>query len=327
MKNVAPDFSVVVPLYNKERYIGRCIDSILKQSVKSFEVIVVDDGSTDRSNFIASSFNDDRVKVVHQKNGGVSAARNKGIEEARAKWILFLDADDEWLPNHIEEIGCIIRCNPGCSIVSTQIKQKLLDGTFKSSKINKKILDSSKINKKFHNYFNLVTIEDSVVTSSTVAIHKKVIDEVGLFSLLTRGEDHEMWVRICLLFGFATSEKMTAIYHRNLESVSYEKQSQNDVDRNLLTPSTLCVIREIEKGGAPRFLKHYVNHKISLSVKGAVYKDDFWGARRASRKFYFSLSPKVIFYYFLPWLPRRTVLRGLIMVKWLKKHRLTVSKN
>ena len=99
-----PRVSVVVPLYNKARFIGRCLDSILAQSFSDFEVIVVDDGSTDASLELARVYQrDPRVRVVSQQNAGPGAARNRGAQEARGEFLAPLDADDAWEVNYLSE--------------------------------------------------------------------------------------------------------------------------------------------------------------------------------------------------------------------------------
>lgn len=88
------DISIIIPLYNKEKYISATIKSVLAQTYKDFELLVVDDGSTDGSADIVKSFNDERIRYIRKENGGVSSARNRGVVEAIGDWILFLDADD-----------------------------------------------------------------------------------------------------------------------------------------------------------------------------------------------------------------------------------------
>lgn len=94
-----PLISVVIPLYNKEPIIGQSLQSVLSQSFEDFEVIVVDDGSTDGSVSVVESFSDERIHLIRQENGGPSKARNTGTCAARGEWIVFLDADDEFLPD------------------------------------------------------------------------------------------------------------------------------------------------------------------------------------------------------------------------------------
>ena len=90
-------FSVVIPLYNKEQYICRAVDSVLNQTYEQFELIVVDDGSTDRSAELVENIKDDRVRVIRQDNQGEGPARNSGVLAASNHWVAFLDADDAWL--------------------------------------------------------------------------------------------------------------------------------------------------------------------------------------------------------------------------------------
>ena len=94
--------SVVIPLYNKQQYIKRAIDSVLAQTYSDFELLIVDDGSTDDSISVVKSFADSRIRLIRQENKGVSAARNRGIAESDTEWIAFLDADDRWMPAKLE---------------------------------------------------------------------------------------------------------------------------------------------------------------------------------------------------------------------------------
>jgi len=97
-----PRVSVIVPLFNKADYVGRALASISSQSFADFEVIVVDDGSTDGGAEIVAKHGDSRVRLVRQRNSGPGAARNRGIEQSRGLLLAFLDADDEWLPHYLE---------------------------------------------------------------------------------------------------------------------------------------------------------------------------------------------------------------------------------
>lgn len=96
--------SVIIPLYNKEKCIGRAIESVLSQSYTDFELLVIDDGSTDNSSAIVKKYSDSRVRYIHKNNGGVSSARNYGVKLASGNWVFFLDADDVLLPNAIQSL-------------------------------------------------------------------------------------------------------------------------------------------------------------------------------------------------------------------------------
>ena len=99
-----PVISIIIPVYNSERHLHRCIDSVLRQTYQDYELILVDDGSMDRSGEICESYaaKDDRIRVIHQKNGGVSSARNAGLSIAEGKYITFCDSDDELMPDCLE---------------------------------------------------------------------------------------------------------------------------------------------------------------------------------------------------------------------------------
>lgn len=104
--SVAPMISIIVPVYNTEQYLHRCIDSVLAQTYKDFELLLIDDGSTDSSGAICDEYaeKDGRIKVFHKENGGVSDTRNKGMDLAQGKYLMFLDADDFWLQNDVLEV-------------------------------------------------------------------------------------------------------------------------------------------------------------------------------------------------------------------------------
>lgn len=109
--------SVVIPLYNKEKSISNTINSVLKQDFSDFEVVIVDDGSTDGSVSIVESINDPHVRLIKQENGGPSKARNTGINKANGAWVVLLDADDELLPESLSTFAQLISEHPDVDII------------------------------------------------------------------------------------------------------------------------------------------------------------------------------------------------------------------
>ena len=103
--------SVVIPLYNKEAIIKKSLESVLTQDYDDFEVVVVNDGSTDKSVEIVKSIQDTRITLIEQENGGPSKARNTGVKNARGEWILFLDADDELLPGALKHFAGLVEAH------------------------------------------------------------------------------------------------------------------------------------------------------------------------------------------------------------------------
>lgn len=112
------EFSVVIPLYNKEREIAAALDSALSQRLRPLEVIVIDDGSTDKGPDIVRGYDSPLVRLITQPNGGVAAARNRGAEEAKGDYLAFLDADDIWRPGYLEKIEELMTRYPGCGAYS-----------------------------------------------------------------------------------------------------------------------------------------------------------------------------------------------------------------
>src|SRR5690625_3750960 len=104
----------MISLYNKEKHITKTINSVLNQTYKKFELIIIDDGSIDRSLEVVEKFNDSRIKVFTFENNGVSVARNLGIEKAKYNYIAFLDADDEWEENFLFNVKKLIQTYPEC---------------------------------------------------------------------------------------------------------------------------------------------------------------------------------------------------------------------
>ena len=101
-------FSIIIPLFNKEDYIERTINSVLNQSYKNYEIIVIDDGSTDSGRKIVEKFSNDIIKYHYQSNSGVASARNNGAKKAKYKYIVFLDSDDTWDSKFLEELALLI---------------------------------------------------------------------------------------------------------------------------------------------------------------------------------------------------------------------------
>lgn len=101
-----PVISIIVPIYKTEKYLDRCLNSILNQTYKDFELLLIDDGSPDKAGELCDEYakNDTRIKVFHKENGGVSSARNVGLENAIGEWIYFFDSDDEMLYNGLETL-------------------------------------------------------------------------------------------------------------------------------------------------------------------------------------------------------------------------------
>jgi glycosyltransferase involved in cell wall biosynthesis len=189
-------FTVVIPAFNAARTIGSSIRSVLQQTEQDFEIVVVDDGSTDDTCERARSFaTDPRVRVIDQPNGGPSAARNAGLAAARGSYVSMLDADDLWLPQYLEVMGGALDANRDAAFAYTDAW--ILDD--ESGRIRRRsAMFYQRPPKKLPDaraFFLLLLDRNFVYTSVTV--RRSVIQEVGGYDEdLSTGEDWELWLRI-----------------------------------------------------------------------------------------------------------------------------------
>jgi len=207
-------FSVIIPLYNKQSYIKRAIESVLSQSYNDFEVIVVNDGSTDNSLQEALSITDSRLRIIDKPNGGVSSARNRGIDEAKNEWICFLDGDDILYSNALEEYAKLHCLFPEINVLCGSI-----DVSVKSYPAQQKryIID----NYYKANIYSEMRTGVSVLCTDCICIHRSCFDAVGVFnSHFTHGEDLDMWDRLQSKYMFAKSEIPVAYYDMAAENRS-----------------------------------------------------------------------------------------------------------
>jgi glycosyltransferase involved in cell wall biosynthesis len=207
MHVLKPALSVVVPLYNKRETIAACLGSVARQTVGDFEVVVVDDGSTDGSAEIAWAFDDARIRVVSQANGGVSAARNRGIAEARAELVALIDADDEWEPDHLAALSELAAKFPEAGMYATGVRR--VDGRGPRADVFATLPEETGLIEDF-----FAAPEEGVpVAPSSIAIRKSVIAAVGGFPEgEPTGEDLDMWVRIALRYPVACTRAVSATY-------------------------------------------------------------------------------------------------------------------
>lgn len=207
-------FSVIIPVYNKEQVIERCIKSVLNQTYQNFEIVVIDDGSADNSKYILSTIKDTRIKIITQTNFGVSVARNVGIENSVQPWICFLDADDEWLPNHLDILNELIKKYPDKRIFSAAHTIYHINGKIEESASN---FPDFCTDTCIHDIFEILStgITKALINSDTVCIDRRLFNEFGHFIPGVRiGEDTDMWYRILTKNDLVYSPISTTIYHR-----------------------------------------------------------------------------------------------------------------
>lgn len=216
-------FSIVTPLYNKENHIKKTLETAFEQTFTDFELIVIDDGSTDDSEKIVKTFTDPRLIYLKQANSGVSAARNAGIEASTGKIIAFLDADDEWKENHLQTLFELYNSNPSTGLLTSRYiirigNGKLIFPSFKGISENY----SGIVNDSF-----AASLTYRVAVTSAVAVPREVFFVTGTFNTgVTHPEDTELWIKIALKFPVAIANEHTMIYNFDLpESWSRQKMA------------------------------------------------------------------------------------------------------
>lgn len=186
--------SIVIPVYNAEKYLQETIESALNQTYKDIEIIAVNDGSTDNSNEILKKYSN-RIKIISKQNGGISSALNAGIKNMQGEWFKQLDSDDLLYPNAVEEL-----------ITEAQnLKDKnfILYGNYDIIDSNGNLVE--KITEPDYNEsspfdFNVILLDHHVGSSTTLMLHKSLIDKCGMFDESLRfKEDYEFRLRYCLL--------------------------------------------------------------------------------------------------------------------------------
>jgi glycosyltransferase involved in cell wall biosynthesis len=202
-----------MPLYNKATYVRRAVESVLKQTVGDFELIVIDDGSTDAGARVVEAINDPRIRLIRQANAGVSAARNRGIAAARAELIAFLDADDEWLPGFLEAIWGLHAEYPHAAVWATayrRISREGKDITSRFSWLRSSRNSGTHIIDFFsdeHDY------EDRIHTCSLVVKRDAILAVGGFPENIVQGEDSDTWFRLALRYQTAWASGLEAVYH------------------------------------------------------------------------------------------------------------------
>ncbi len=296
-----PFLAVVIPLYNKQKYIRRAIDSVLAQTVRHFELVVVNDGSTDNSRALVCEYTDPRVRLVDQENRGESAARNRGITEARGELIAFLDADDEWCPEFLATILDLRERFPSVGAYATGLRD-LKDGklAYRNRCLRSVVAESGCC-------FDLWR-RGAFIHSSCVAVPRRVFDTVGVFREgYVVGADIDMWFRIALRFPVACSPAICALYHGYLLDNASHVAVPNEVSPLLLSFEDMeadAGISPAVKVKARRFLKRRLATQIqAILLRGEQrvaehrlchYREIFGRNRHYVRLAIFQAMPPVL---------------------------------
>ena len=165
--------SIVIPLYNKEKLIANTLRAVLGQTYQDFEIVIVNDGSTDNSVAEVNKIADRRIRLINQANAGVSAARNRGIEEARGEYIALLDADDQWLPEYLATQMRLSEAYPECDVFVTDYQFR--DEFGKTTPTTIRNLPFRGQHGVLSNYFKVASTSNPPICSISIVARKRVL--------------------------------------------------------------------------------------------------------------------------------------------------------
>jgi len=298
-------FSVIIPLYNKAAYIERAIQSVLSQTFQEFELIVVDDGSTDDP-FVQLSVisyqlsvdapeNFKKIRVIQQRNQGVSTARNNGVKLAKYDYIAFLDADDSWETTYLEEMNGLIAAYPNAGIYGS---------SYFIVKNGKKRIAPIGVEKDFDrgliNYCQVYSKTLCMPLWTGATILKKSIfeEEHGFKPGLKLGEDFDLWIRVATKQPVAFLNKPLANYHQDVDLANRAigeklyKPQENMLFTNYgglnNNPDFVCLYERLALYG---LLPYYLKGKNKKEVKG-ILSQIHWGQHELKYRLYYRLLPR-----------------------------------
>lgn len=238
-----PEISVIIPAYNAEKTILSTINSVLNQTFSDFELIIINDGSTDSTLNVANSVEDSRIKVLNYENGGVSEARNRGVKLSRGSLITFLDADDLWTADKLELQLKALKENPKAGIAYSWTF--FMDEDGKSHHTIDPIFFEGNV---LHN----LLISNFIASGSNPLIRKEAIDSVGFFdrSISGAAEDWDYWIRLATKWTYAVVPKEQIFYRQSRRSMSsnieYNEECQLRVVKNFFesAPQDLASLKK-----------------------------------------------------------------------------------
>lgn len=247
-------FSVIIPLFNKEKFIEATLRSVLEQSFTNFEIIIINDGSTDSSAEIIKKFTNPRIRYFSKENEGVSAARNFGVEQAQGKFIAFLDADDYWYPGFLEEMFNNMKKYPAQKVFSAAIEIETHKSVFPAQYSITKTNDSEIVN-----YFS-ASSKETVICTSCAVFNKSIFEEIGNFDTqIKSGQDTDLWIRIGLVYPVVFSWKILARY-------VYDENSLSKNINHLHSKVDFTKFKELEKTN-PMLKKFLDLNRFSMAIK------------------------------------------------------------
>lgn len=299
--------SVVIPLYNKEKQIAHTLQSVLNQTFQDFEVVIVDDGSTDGSVAEVEKLCDSRIRLIHQENAGVSAARNRGIEEAKSDLIAFLDADDEWKPEYLATQYYLSQKYPDCNVFACNYEFRDTEGKVTTTIIRKlPFIGEDGI---LSNYFEVASCSHPPICSISIMVRKSAIQAIGGFPTdVSHGEDLLTWANLAVRNEIAYTRQVCSIYCLGAD-YGVNSKPVNIPQGNVVGEKLELLLVDSSLGKRKKSLKKYIGRwykiRASLFLRGGERKNAIVNIYRT---IYYNPSEWRIYIYLVLWfLPVRIV--------------------
>ena len=268
-----PLISIVIPTYNRAAYLRQAINSALSQDYPNFEVIVVDDGSTDETPQICAEYGE-KIWYMRKKNGGTGSALNLGIRNMKGDWFKWLSSDDVLEPH---ALSSLLRC-------SNATKSRIVYSSYNVIDQHDKVISSWTEIKRSHEEFLSVLIKHHIGNGSSILIHKSCFTEVGLFSEKLRvAEDYDWWLRAAVLHNirFSACQTFTLNYRVHAQALTHSYKPYTSRYNDFIRDRVLQQL----KSENPRLYKWLKKHRHPYDLKGlTVY---------VRRKLFSLLPPKM----------------------------------
>ncbi|TVZ53436.1 glycosyltransferase family 2 protein [Dokdonia sp. Hel_I_53] len=272
-----PKFSVIISVYNKASHIKETLDSVLRQTFTDYEIIVVNDASTDRSDEIINSISKKKIKyILLDKNVGAGAARNIGINIAKGDYISLLDGDDLWKPDYLKEMMALIKAFKNHRVFTAQ----LIRETKNSSSLCNYSFSTAGNTKMLDLDFFKSSFKQCVLHSSSTTLHREVFNNIGNYDpTIKSGQDTDLWIRIGLAYRIAFSTTPLVIYKFAPKSLYKSIKSTKDCLK-------LNKFKEEEKEN--KALKKYLDlNRYSLTLRARL-----WGEKQQAKDYLKNLDKK-----------------------------------
>jgi len=310
--------SVIIPLYNKQDDIQNCLQSIEKQTTLPDEIIIINDGSTDKSLEKVMGFKSKtnlNIRIYSHNNVGPAASRNCGIKISKNDFIAFLDADDMWGKYYLKTIQRLINKFPNAGIYATAYKFLLPGGRLR--KANLQGISTKHQDVLIDNYYRAALLGDPPLWTSAVVVKKKVFYEVGFFyENDVMGEDLELWLRIAHQFPIAFSWYLGAVYNKKLSNRVTNKNIA-PLERKLFSTGNQLLLHEDLQDEFKFYLREYLNKHYLLSARDYILIGDSKKAKEALKKICTIYHIKRKYWlFFLSLLPN-----NLLKILWNMKHK------